>query len=152
MMFLSYEELIISYFMASKSSKKTIAVVGLWHLGSVYAASFLKMGFSVVGYDSSKKVIANFTRGVPPLFEPGLEETLVKYKKKILFSSSPFVLKDKDYIFVTHDVVVDEYDVAEIRAVEIIFKNIAKHVHEKTTIVIISGSPSDGCFYFQRLQ
>jgi len=49
-----------------------IAVVGLWHLGSVTAACMAAAGFSILGYDEDARTIAKLGEGQPPLFEPGL--------------------------------------------------------------------------------
>ncbi len=140
-MYLNYEELIMNYSMASKTKTKKIAIVGLWHLGSVYATSLAKMGHTISAFDFNKKVITNFNKGIPPLFEPGLEETLTKYAKKLTFSSSPQVLAHQDYIFITHDVMVDEQDMSELEAIEKIFTVVAKYTSPETTIVISSQIP-----------
>lgn len=125
----------------TKNSKK-IAVVGLWHLGSVYLASLAKLGHTVHGFDTQKKVIANFKKGIPPLFEPGLEEYLSTYAKKISFSSLEKDLDGQDYIFITHDLVVDENDVGDVKAVKKLFELVSKHCTEKTTVVISSQVPA----------
>ena len=48
----------------------------------------------MTGFDNNKKVIVDFKKGVPPLFEPQLEEILKKYAKQIYFSSQEKDLKD----------------------------------------------------------
>jgi UDPglucose 6-dehydrogenase len=69
--------------MAQKN--KTIAVAGLWHLGSVYATSLAKMEYTVTAFDFNKTVIQKCKQGIPPLFEPGLEESLRVYAKNLSF-------------------------------------------------------------------
>ena len=127
--------------MASKS-KKTIAVVGLWHLGSVYLASLAKLGFKVTGYDLDTKVINNFKKGIPPLFEPKLQEFLTKFAKNISYTSKESDLKGKDYIYITHDLVVDAYDVGEVSIMKKLFTLISKYCNEKTIVVISSQVPA----------
>ncbi|HEY6823714.1 MAG TPA: hypothetical protein VI195_04700, partial [Steroidobacteraceae bacterium] len=53
-----------------------ICVLGLWHLGSVTAACMAKLGHSVVGLDFDEHRVASLNAGMPPVFEPGLEELL----------------------------------------------------------------------------
>jgi hypothetical protein len=51
-----------------------VCVVGLWHLGSVIAASLASGGHEVTGLDFDDDVVSGLAAGSPPLFEPGLEE------------------------------------------------------------------------------
>jgi UDPglucose 6-dehydrogenase len=45
-----------------------VAVVGLWHLGSVTAACIAAAGFEVIGYDEDAATVAGLSEGRPPLF------------------------------------------------------------------------------------
>lgn len=129
----------MNYSMAKKN--KTIVVAGLWHLGCVYATGFAKMGYSVSGFDFDKKRISNLKKGVAPIFEPGLEELLQKHSKSLTFSSSSEILKNKDYIFIAYDVMVDENDISDLSAVEKIFDTIVPYISVKTSVVISSQIP-----------
>lgn len=120
---------------------QNIAVVGLWHLGSVYAASLARMGFDVVGIDFKPEVVEGLQKGVPPIFEPELEDTIKKYRKNLRFSSDMSDLKDKAYIFITHDVEVNAEDKADLTVIKKIFAAIVKHVNPETIVVISSQIP-----------
>ncbi len=123
-------------------ANKRIVIIGLWHLGCVYAASLAKMGFEVYGFDADKKVIDDLKRGVPPIFEPDLAETIARYLDRSLhFTQSTDVLPGADYIFVTHDVAVDAQDRSNIAIVKKTFDLIRKHAGQKATIVISSQIP-----------
>lgn len=126
-----------------KGEKLSICTLGLWHLGCVYSASFAKLGFKVTGYDADKKTINNLKRGIPPIFEPNLSETIKKHHGKNLFFSSSIkeVLKDKDYIFITHDLPVDKSDRVQMSMVKKTFSGIAKYASSDSTIVISSQLP-----------
>jgi UDPglucose 6-dehydrogenase len=52
----------------------SIAVVGLWHLGTVTAACVAAAGFEVVGIDEKDDTVTKLRAGVLPEFEPGLAE------------------------------------------------------------------------------
>ena len=54
-----------------------VCVQGLWHLGTVTAACLASLGNKVSGLDFDTGVIEKLACGVPPLFEPDLED-LVK--------------------------------------------------------------------------
>ena len=51
-----------------------VAVLGLWHLGTVTAACTAAAGVLTVGIDDDAQRVAGLARGEPPLFEPGLAE------------------------------------------------------------------------------
>ncbi|MDO8482543.1 MAG: nucleotide sugar dehydrogenase [bacterium] len=124
------------------AASKNIAVVGLWHLGSVYAASLAKMGFTVYGFDFDKKAVGNLKKGVPPIFEPELKETIEKHlNKNLLFSDSRKILHDKKYIFVTHDLEVDANDIVNTDVLEKTFSLLLKHSADDSIIVISSQVP-----------
>lgn len=126
-----------------KNEQISICVLGLWHLGCVYSACLAKLGFKVTGFDSDKKTINNLKNGIPPIFEPGLLETIKRYYNKNLFFSSSVkeALKDKDYIFITYDLQVDKLDRVRIGAVKKAFSDIAKFASPHTTICICSQVP-----------
>lgn len=126
----------------SISSKINILVIGLWHLGCIYAASFASKGFTVIGLDFDKKIIKNLKKGIPPIFEPDLEQTLKKYlNKNLSFSSSVKALKNADYIFITHDILVDDHDVVQMRIIDQTFTILTKFASSNSTIVISSQVP-----------
>lgn len=126
-----------------KAIKKRVGVFGLWHLGSVYAAALASKGFEVTGFDFDKKVIKNLRKNTPPLFEPNLEETIKNHNKKNLnftLSIKEF-FKDKDYIFITHDVPVDDKDHVQMKIIDRTFKLLQRYMTPKTTVVISSQIP-----------
>ncbi len=123
-------------------ANKNIAVAGLWHMGCVYSASLSKMGFKVVGFDTQKKVIDDLNLGIPPLFEPELKETLDKHLNKNLnFSTEEKSLKDKDYIFITHDVEVNNKDEVEMTTFNKLIQIVTKNASKDTVIIISSQLP-----------
>jgi|SRR3989344_7725215 len=126
-----------------KGEYPTITILGLWHLGCVYAACLAKLGFSVLGYDESNIVINNLKKGIPPILEPELAETIKKHLRKNLFFSSSLneAFNDKDYIFITYDLPVDNCDRVQIGIIDRTFSNISKHISPNTTVVISSQIP-----------
>lgn len=125
------------------SDNPSIGVLGLWHLGCVYTACLAKLGFDVLGYDENNIVINNLKRGIPPILEPMLAEIIKKHLRKNLFFSSSLneALRNKNYIFITHDLPVDNFDRVQMETIEKTFSNISKHISPNTTIVISSQVP-----------
>src|ERR1041384_108125 len=53
-----------------------LAVFGLWHLGSVTAACSATAAIQTLGIDLDRDRIAKLAAGEPPLYEPGLADTV----------------------------------------------------------------------------
>jgi UDPglucose 6-dehydrogenase len=53
-----------------------VGVLGLWHLGGVTASALASLGHHVNGVDPNELVVKNLSKGIPPLFEPGLEKLI----------------------------------------------------------------------------
>jgi len=128
-----------------------IGVFGLWHLGCVIAASWSKIGNQVIGYDYDDENINNLKKGIPPLFEPHLEETINESLNKgfLTFTSNINDLSDCDYIFLSYDTPVDEKDNSDTL---ILINSIIdlKNVLKNNAIVIISSqSPVGYCSDFR---
>ncbi|MEP7368004.1 MAG: UDP-glucose/GDP-mannose dehydrogenase family protein [Dermatophilaceae bacterium] len=54
----------------------TISVIGTGYLGVVHAACMADLGHTVIAIDSDAAKVESLSRGVPPIFEPGLGELL----------------------------------------------------------------------------
>lgn len=94
-----------------------VAVVGLWHLGSVTAACLAAAGFEVSGFDSDGAVVDGLAKGDPPLFEPGLNDLLKEgiAQGRLSFTKEVAVaVSDADVVWVTYDTPVDEADRADV--------------------------------------
>jgi len=94
-----------------------VAVIGLWHLGTVTAACLAAAGHEVTGLDFEPARVENLAGGVPPLFEPGLED-LVRAglaSGRLRFTTDPAVaLSDADVVWVAYDTPVDDEDRADV--------------------------------------
>jgi len=138
-----------------------ICVVGLWHLGSVTAACLADLGHSVTAIDSDPKVIEGLSRGVPPVFEPGLEEML---RKNIAAGRMEFLelssvqaehrLGQTDLIWVTCDTPVDDDDEASLdpvyEAIDVIAKHgLREHLQRPGVVLVSSQVPVGTCAKLQ---
>lgn len=131
-----------------KNKKKyQIGVIGLWHLGCVYATGLARMGYEVEGYDPDKKIIKDLKMGKPPIFEPEMEETIKTNLGKALdfTESAKEFFKNKKYIFIAYDLPVNDKDIVNTKKLDLTTKLIKKYGEIGTTYVISSQAPLGTC-------
>jgi UDPglucose 6-dehydrogenase len=119
-------------------------VCGLWHLGSVTAASLAAAGFNVTGLDPDVEVIQSLNRGIPPLFEPGLAELLGEGLKagNLSFTAEPAsALTEADIMWVTYDTPVDEDDNADVEFVLNRIVSVLPFLQDGVSVIISSQVP-----------
>jgi UDPglucose 6-dehydrogenase len=102
-----------------------IAVIGLWHLGSVTAACLAEAGNEVIAVDPDRAVVAELAGGRPPVAEPGLAELLTRHAPRLRFTADAQDLVGVERAWLTFDTPVDEEDNADVdwvldRAVELL--------------------------------
>ncbi len=94
-----------------------VAVIGLWHLGSVTAACAASAGHEVVGWDPDARVVANLSRGLPAISEPGLSELVqseIAAARLSFESNVERAVADADVVWIAFDTPVDEEDCADV--------------------------------------
>lgn len=109
-----------------------IAVLGLWHLGSVTAACLASAGHEVTAFDPDPSVVTGLAAGRPPIAEPGLQ-SLVEHglaAGTLSFTTDRSkAVRDAELVWVTFDTPVNEDDVADVAYVtdqiEAIFPDLA---------------------------
>lgn len=96
-----------------------LCVYGLWHLGTVTAAGCAAVGHEVVGLDDDVAVIDALQQGQPPLYEPGLADSLVQgLQTNLQFTSDAAdALHGAAGVWITFDTPVDEEDQADVATV-----------------------------------
>src|SRR5436309_1122591 len=93
-----------------------VCILGLWHLGTVTAACLAARGVSTVGITEQPEDAISLNEGVPPLFEPGLEELLRGGLSSgcLRFTHDRAqAIPNADIVWVTFDTPVDESDIAD---------------------------------------
>ena len=131
--------------MVGKSNQ--IGVVGLWHLGSVLCASWSKLGYKVIGFDYDKHRIDNLLDGIPPVFEPGLSETIQScvQNSTLNFSSDLQSLSECDFIFLSYDTPVQSDDSSDLTILEKSVRDIRTVMKNDSILIVSSQSPVGYC-------
>jgi UDPglucose 6-dehydrogenase len=121
-----------------------VCVLGLWHLGTVTAACLAFAGHHVSGLDFEPAVVADLAAGIPPLFEPGLED-LVKAglaSGRLRFTTDvAAAVSDADVVWVAYDTPVDDADRADV---EYVFQRAARifpQLHAGSLVLVSSQVP-----------
>ena len=127
--------------------KWNIGVVGLWHLGCVLCASWTKLGHKVVGLDFRDEVVSNLSKGIPPLFEPGLESEIRRANDDGLlsFSADERTLRDCDFVFIAYDTPVREDDTSDVTLLTESVRKIAPFLRDQSIVIVSSQSPVGLC-------
>jgi UDPglucose 6-dehydrogenase len=120
-----------------------ICVLGLWHLGSVTAAGLAALGHRVVGLDFDDARVANLSKGIAPIFEPGLEELIKRglSSGNLRFSSTADDTKDVDVLWVAYDTPVDDDDNADADFVMAQIEEVLLEMRTEALVLVSSQLP-----------
>lgn len=129
--------------MTGPDSRQTVCVIGIWHLGVVNAVGFAEKGYRVIGLEFDPDKAARLQQGIPPLFEPGLDELLHRYLQleQLRFTSEAQAVAEADYVVIAYDSPVNERDEVDITPVVTAAQTIAKLLRPRTPVVITSQIP-----------
>ena len=131
-----------------------ICVFGLWHLGVVTSACLASSKHNVVGLDINEEVIENLKKGIPPLFEPNLEDLVKKgiSEKKLEFSTNiEQSVCNAQIIWITYDTPVDENDCANVNFVIDKISQIFPYLKDGHNVLISSQLPVGSVKYLEKL-
>lgn len=121
-----------------------VCVQGLWHLGSVIAASLASIGHSVVGYDENDSVVFGLIQAKAPISEGGLNDLVAMGLADGALSfcrSKREAMADVDILWIAYDTPVDEEDVADINYVISQIIDSLNYLPTGTTVLISSQLP-----------
>ena len=122
-----------------KSTKVNLAVIGLFHLGSVFSIGFSSLGYKVLGLDSNQKIISILKGGHIPLPEPLLDKLLQRNRGNISFSTDFSKLSNIPVVFFTQDTETDGS--GSIERLEQMIDSSIPHFANEVTIVVVSQVP-----------
>lgn len=122
---------------------KTIAVLGLWHLGQVTAIGLAELGFRVIGFDYDKNKIHQLQKGKPTILEPNLEKFLQKNLKvkRLGFTSSLTDLKKANIFYFTFDTPLNEKDEVDVSLLNQAAKDLSPFIKNNSLVIVSSQIP-----------
>jgi UDPglucose 6-dehydrogenase len=121
-----------------------ICVLGLWHLGSVTAAGLAALGHQVVGLDFDEQRILDLSKGIAPIFEPGLEDLIRQGLStgNLRFSSMmENAMQDLDVLWAAYDTPVDDDDNADTDFVMAQIERALVGMNEDVVVLVSSQLP-----------
>ena len=121
-----------------------IAIVGTGYVGLVSGTCFADTGANVTCIDVDEKKIERLNNGDIPIYEPGLDELVVKNVKagRLKFSSDlASVLNDQERVFSAVGTPPDEDDSADLKYVLQVAKTIGENLNRYLVVVTKSTVP-----------
>jgi UDPglucose 6-dehydrogenase len=122
-------------------NKTKVCILGLWHLGSVYSACLADLGYAVTGWDDDAKKVAELNKGIPPLFEPGLQELIIKNlssENLVYVTDLEHALRGASYVLMTIDTPVDIQDKVNLSPILEISSMLAQYLEQNSTLIVSS--------------
>ncbi len=121
-----------------------IAIVGTGYVGLVTGTCFAEMGTEVNCIDINEEKIEKLKKGIIPIYEPGLEEMVLRNHQagRLQFSTDlPSVLSDVEIVFSAVGTPPDEDGSADLSYVLGVAKTIGEHINKYTLVVTKSTVP-----------
>lgn len=121
-----------------------ITVIGTGYVGLVTGACFADLGNTVTCLDINQERIDGLKKGIMPIYEPGLEEIVIRaYRGKRLFFSTSYEesLKAAEFVFIAVGTPSGEDGKADMRYVESAIIEISKTIDHSFIIVDKSTVP-----------
>ena len=124
-----------------------IGIFGLWHLGTVLSAAWSSLGNIVIGFDYNKEKIVKLQQGLPPIFEPNLDETLKENlsRKLITFTADISDLSECDFVFIAYDTPVLDDDSSDTSILTQSISDLRNILKDKGIVIISSQTPVGFC-------
>jgi UDPglucose 6-dehydrogenase len=122
-----------------------VAVIGTGRVGVVTCVASAALGHDAVGTDVDVDKIALLQRGVPPFFEPGLEEALAAElaSGRLSFTPEPAeAIGSADVIFICVGTPARLDGEADLLAVELAVREVARHAADGALVVEKSTVPA----------
>ena len=121
-----------------------IAIVGTGYVGLVSGTCFAEMGVHVTCVDVNREKIENLQNGRIPIYEPGLDEMVMRNFREGRLSFTTHltsVLNDVDIVFCAVGTPPDEDGSADLRYVLAVAKQFGENIQKYTLLVTKSTVP-----------
>ncbi|MGC9150494.1 MAG: UDP-glucose dehydrogenase family protein [Microbacter sp.] len=121
-----------------------IAIVGTGYVGLVTGACFAEMGIQVTCVDVDENKIEQLKKGIIPIYEPGLEDMVMRNMKanRLHFTQSLLsILDEVEVVFSAVGTPPGEDGSADLKYVYEVAKTIGQHISHYTLVVTKSTVP-----------
>jgi len=121
-----------------------IAVIGTGYVGLVTGTCFAEVGVDVTCVDIDENKIENLKKGILPIYEPGLEEMVLRNtsKKRLHFSTSlKESIQQAEVVFIAVGTPPDEDGSADLKYVLGVASAIGEHMEHPLVLVTKSTVP-----------
>ncbi|WP_341221460.1 UDP-glucose/GDP-mannose dehydrogenase family protein [Polaribacter atrinae] len=121
-----------------------IAVIGSGYVGLVSGTCFAEMGNKVTCVDIDQKKIQKLEEGIIPIFEPGLEQMVLKnVKNKNLFFTTDLgnAISDAEIVFIAVGTPMGDDGSADLQYVLAVAKSIGETMQKRLIVVDKSTVP-----------
>ena len=121
-----------------------VAVFGAGYVGLVTGACFAELGHAVTVRDVLPERIEALTRGVVPIFEPGLDELLARNAERLRFTLDVReALDDADFLFICVGTPPTHSGDADLSAVWTVLDELPSDTQVTVCLLYTSPSPRD---------
>jgi len=122
-----------------------ICIIGSGYVGLVSGTCFSELGNKVICVDNNKQKIANLKKGIIPIYEPGLEELIIKNVKQKRLNFSTDVnnsIRNSDIIFICVGTPTSKKsNKANLKYVYKVVSDIKKNINKYKIVVTKSTVP-----------
>ena len=121
-----------------------IAVIGTGYVGLVTGTCFSEVGVDVTCVDIDERKIENLKKGILPIYEPGLEELVIRNteKKRLHFSTSlKESIQQAEVVFIAVGTPPDEDGSADLKYVLGVASSIGENMTHPLVVVTKSTVP-----------
>ncbi len=125
-----------------------VCVIGIWHLGAVASACLAELGYQVIGVERDPERAAVLNKGVPPVFEPGLEELMAKHlpSGRLRYTSGlQEGVQGAPYVVIAFDTPVNEQDEPDLSPIVDTVQALAGCLEDGATVILSSQVPVGTC-------
>ena len=123
---------------------RNVLVVGLWHLGTVAAACWARLGWTVTAHDPSPERVVGLAQGRAPVAEPGLEELISEglAAGRLTFTGDlRSAAAGCRLAVVAFDTPVDDQDRPDLTPVEDAVQALGRWMPDGSVVVLMSQVP-----------
>ncbi|PSL40695.1 UDPglucose 6-dehydrogenase [Planomicrobium soli] len=135
-------------------NRKKIAVVGTGYVGLVTGVALSEIGHLVYCVDINAEKVAHMTKGKSPIYEPGLEELMIKNinNGNLKFTTDhQKAFTNAEVIYIAVGTPEKEDGTADLKYIENVCQDIAFNITNKVVVVTKSTVPVGTNEYIQKI-